>query len=356
MDMLENQENVIDISKAKEKIQDKEELVEVVEESESGEGEKKPFQLDENEPLNEISLKELSSLMHSVKDAVSMAQSTWDASKKEFGLTDTHMKSLYDYNLKNRVEKSEDVPEGSPEYDRFNGLDKITEEEVIEIFGEDSPIIGIEHQITIDRIKTVINDFFSWMTILREYQNVHEAYIRLIDYEEEKEINKLKEIVEKETDDIKKEKMMKSIDNYYYTRNLDFLSEPLHNKTIERIQSIMKDEAKIEYWLEKGRDKLKQLNISEAFILQISNFEKRFLDQKYHKMNNLFLMFFISFICNTDIHDQRNIERSQCVSMVLMLDKLIKNILTPEIKERVLFNIQNLEDQFLDKVEINKMN
>lgn len=310
----------------------------------------KPFQLNEENPLNKMSMQEIAAMLKKVKELVEISQSGWEATRKEFNLNDSHMKALYEFNLNNRDPLPEAIPgdNSEKEYDSNNGLLKITEEDVIRIFGENHPVIGITHDVTKDRIKAIMEEFISWMSILREYSNIHNAYMELIEFQEENEINKLKEIAEKETDEEKKKKALEGIEKYYYIKYFDYLREEVPELTKLHIIKAFHDENKAQYWIEKGRTKLKQLNLPQKFILEISQFEKRFLDEKYHSQNNLLLLYFLSTLNYTQFNSSD--DRSKAVSFVIMMDRFIRNQIKPEMKERILFNIIGLEDQFIDKM------
>ena len=310
----------------------------------------KPFQLNEENPLNKMSMQEIAAMLKKVKELVEISQSGWEATRKEFNLNDSHMKALYEFNLNNRDPLPEAIPGDSSEkeYDPNNGLLKITEEDVIKIFGEDHPVIGITHDVTKDRIKAIMEEFISWMSILREYSNIHNAYMELIEFQEESEINKLREIAEKETDEEKKKKALEGIEKYYYIKYFDYLREEVPELTKLHIIKTFHDENKAQYWIEKGRTKLKQLNLPQKFILEISQFEKRFLDEKYHSQNNLLLLYFLSTLNYTQFNSSD--DRSKAVSFVIMMDRFIRNQIKPEMKERILFNIIGLEDQFIGKM------
>ena len=329
----------------------KDEIAEAVPVEEKAEETKeKPFQLNEENPLNKMSMQEIAAMLKKVKELVEISQSGWEATRKEFNLNDSHMKALYEFNLNNRDPLPEAIPgdNSEKEYDPNNGLLKITEEDVIKIFGEDHPVIGITHDVTKDRIKAIMEEFISWMSILREYSNIHNAYMELIEFQEEDEINKLKEIAEKETDEEKKKKALEGIEKYYYIKYFDYLREEVPELTKLHIIKAFHDENKAQYWIEKGRTKLKQLNLPQKFILEISQFEKRFLDEKYHSQNNLLLLYFLSTLNYTQFNSSD--DRSKAVSFVIMMDRFIRNQIKPEMKERILFNIIGLEDQFIGKM------
>lgn len=300
-----------------------------------------------------IDEKDLGRLLKQVRTLVEFMQNQWDNTRKEFSLTDDHMRALYDYNLKHRALAGEGVDPDDPEqYDRFNGLDAIDEASVVDIFGEDHPIIGVEHTVTIDRIKIVINDFFGWMGSLKEYNNIYEAYTDMLEYNEDLQIKQLSEHIETEEDAEKKAKMVENLDNYYSIKYLDFLKDPLSDDMVERLAKAFSDASKIEYWIGKCRERLKQIQVSPKFILEISQLEKRFLDEKYHNQNNIFLLYFMNLVNYSDLHSTRDTSKSKILCIVVALDRLIKGKWDDEVKDRILSNLNAFEDQFINKLQV----
>ena len=307
---------------------------------------------DEENPINEMTQPQIEAMLKACADTVKMFEESWNITRKEFKLTDTHMKSLYDYNMKHATPMPENLTDDERDkWDHFNGLNDIPQEAVIEIFGNDHPIHGIQMDQTRDRIKLAIQDFFNWLTAKREYTDIYNAYMELIELQEETEIKKLKLIAEKETDPEKKGKMEDAIWNYYYQKNLGFLADVSDEEYIERTVRNFYDSKKLEYYIQRSQDKLKQLNISTAFILEISGFEKRFLEEKYHKLSNILLLHFMQKIIFTNLGDKKNIERTQIVAMVMALDALIGNRMSEDRKNIILLNIRKFEDNFIDRIE-----
>lgn len=304
---------------------------------------------DPENPITAESIEQIGKLLKQVEEMVRIMEAQWNGSKDEFKLIDTHMKQLYQYNESHRTEMPEGLSEEEQDkWDRFNGLDNIPEETVLEIFGEGHPIIGVMHTVTIDRIKDVVNDFFGWMSAMKEYRQIHDAYLQLIELEEEKKINILKLTAEKEEDPEKKIAMEESIKLYYNRKYLEFLAEPMTDEDKNRLAKTFSDAKKIQYLFDRTRTKLKQLNISEKFILEISQFEKRYLPEKYHKCSNIMLLYFMQNIVYADMHDKKGAGRNKVVCMIFGLDGIIRKTWKPEISERIMNNIMAMEDQIID--------
>lgn len=303
---------------------------------------------DNENPLNKESLKNLTSMMRQAAEAVKMMRSVWESDMNEYDVSEDHIKELYQFNIQHRTLKEDFIATKEEEYDEFNGLNEIQMEEVVRIFGEGHKIIGVDISQTIDRIKTVSGDFFAWVTMMRDYQQINDSYMMLLDLEEEKRIMELQKIANEESDPEQKEKMQNSLNIYYRNKYLDFLTDEISERNFKSIIDAFSNERKVEYWIKRTRDKLKQLKLSDKFILEISQFEKRFLEEKYHKASNILLLYFMNKIIYTDLYDKSNIVKAECVSMVLMLDKLVRNKVNEQDKERILNNIKTLLDKFID--------
>jgi len=312
-----------------------------------------PPVLDEKDPLNDTTEAQLTQLIKQIREIVSMLEAQWESSKREFGITDSHMKLLHQYNEENRIPPPEGTTDddiSSGKYDPFNGLDTIPEEKVLEIFGDGHPIIGVQHTVTIDRVKSIVQDFFHWMSSLKEYRQVNDAYMELMETKEDEKIRILQEAVDKEEDPVKKASGEKGLEMYYYQKHLEFLSDPMDSKTSNRIIQAFSDQSKIEYWINKSREKLTQLNISTKFILEISQFEKRFLPERYHHQSNILLLYFMNLLMYSTTYDRKDFDTIKAVAMVLGLDRFVRNTLKPEIREKMLNHILTLEDRFLGKL------
>ena len=147
--------------------------------------------------------------------------------------------------------------------------------------------------------------------------------------------------------------MKSSIDSYYYNKYLDFIAEPLDEKTLKTLSDAWDDEKKVRYWLERSKDKLERLKISPKFIADITNFEKRFLPEEYHDIRNMLLIYFINKVTFNDMGNPKNIERTRVVTFVIAMNNIIDNIATDDTKEKILNNIMTFLDQFINKEEGN---
>lgn len=301
--------------------------------------------------LRNIDDKTLKETLKSVTQMMNVLNEMWEASKSEFGLTDANMRELYQYNLEHRKLKPDDYDEeANGKWDNYNGLDDISAEEVQTIFGETHSIIAPDHPTTVKRIKQSFGEFIEYICAVKEYKELNDTYIQYLELKEEDEMNELRKQAEVEEDPEKKAKMLSSIDDYYKVKTLGFLADPISEKDMERLCKAYTTASTLEYYIERARTKLKSLNISSKIILEISKFENRFMDEKYHKQSNILLLYFLSMVTFCRVDDPHDKTRGLIVSMTIALDNVIRKNWNEKYTKMVMDNIEKFEDQFLDRL------
>lgn len=307
-----------------------------------------------DDPLDDISMENLRELIKEVGNSVKLMKEIWMATQREFHLTKDHMQQLQKYNSDHLTQLKEDATKEEEEaWDRFNGIDSITEEDVEKIFGKEHDIIGVDHEITVSRIKDAMNDLYAYTYATYEFNNVYNGYMQLQETEEEKKVQELREIADQQTDPDLQQKMYAELDKYYYRKRLKFLADPdiIDNVVKNRIANALKDENKIDYWMNRSRDKLKRMGISPTSIMQVWNFEKRFLDEKYHRIDNILETYFLS-ICTYCKPDEPNDRfRNMVVCMVFAIDQIVRKIMPEDIKQEVMHNIITFEEMMLEYIK-----
>lgn len=348
-----------DVEKAAESeisaIEDSNETVEQTKEADNEEDHDKEVAkqmgIDPENPLSKESMDNIKKIMKSAEQALSTFQELWLADAKEYKVTREHLIELHKWNMDHRVPLPEGADETTEkEYDPANGLASITEEECLRIFGEGHPVIGIEHTITIDRITDIYHDWYAFVSAQQEYKEIVNAYNELMELQEEQSIQALKEAAEKEPDPDNKAKMLASIDQYYSNKYVGFMKEPLDDTTKNRIINVLKDGSKAQYLIKRTKDRLKQMNISPNAILEISQFEKRFMDEKYHKCNQCILVYFMNNIVYSNISDKNDIKRARAICLLFALDGIIKGTMKPDKQSEIIENLQAYCDQLIDIV------
>ena len=305
---------------------------------------------DEDEPITPNTLRDLRNMLRQVGDVVQIFESTWMATKQRFALSNDNMKELFAYNNNHRYPKPDPMPEGET-YDEFNGLDNMTDEEIEKIFGAEHEIYGVDHNVTIQRIKEACTDLNQWTSTLAEYKDIYNQFMILGELNEEKEIEKLKVILEKETDPAKKEALENSIKKYYYYKNLEFMAEPLTEDKKKRLLEAYSNKDKITYWMKRSEDKLHQMNVSAKFILEISQFEKRFMEYKYHKCSNFILLYFMNLVTFCDVNRKSDPDRPKVQSIVFALNSIVMKNINEERTKAIISNLEKFLDQVIDDID-----
>lgn len=308
---------------------------------------------DPDNPLNAANEYQIKNMLSNLGDTIRSVGSLWESTKTELKITQDHINELKAFNTNHVKPMPENLTdEEKEEWNPFNGLDELTDDDISRIFGEEHPLSGhfTPLSLAIDRCNEVMNTLNTYINLLAEYRNIHEAYMSLIENEEARNIEILKETMEKETDPDKKAAMQKSLDSYYNHKTLGFLAEPLSDKEIERFVNSYCNEKTIEYWIKRTRDKLKRLKLNDRAILEISQFEKRFLPEKYWKVNNMLLLYFLNLVTYCDPDNKKDDKRIKVIDMIIVLDKIIRNTCTEEYKNGILENIMKFDDQFIDKI------
>lgn len=306
--------------------------------------------LGDDEEITEQKLNQIGRLIRTVAQQLRAVQGVWESTAHEFGLNNSTMKAIYTWNVNNRDELSPDATDEEKEnYDKCNGIDKITEEEVENIFGKGHEIIGVAHTQTIDRIKSCLNEYIGWISCLKEYQNITRAYGFLQNEYDEQNIKKLQEVCDAETDPELKANQQKSIDMYHSYKYLSFLRDEHDERDINRIAKVFTDANKIDYWIKRTRTKLTQMNISQMFIPEIAQFEKG-LDEKYHHLSGITLLYFSQLIVYCNCHDEKSIRRSKVIFMFNALDSVVRKTLPPDKINLIKENVCAMLDLFVDRI------
>lgn len=309
------------------------------------------LKLQEGERLTDEKIEQFEKLLNTIKDQVKMMEEIWRITMKEFNINSDILNKLDTYNREHRIPMPENLSDEEKEkWDRFNGLDNITEEEAINIFGEGSNVIGITHDITKNRIKEIAQDGFNYTETIIEYNKIVNEYNRLLEESHIADMEELKIIMENETDPEKKEILKNAIDQYWANRYLDFLATPLVANDREWFIKTFNNKEKFKYCLNRAMEKLEKLNINTNFIYEIAKFESRFLDEKYDKIHNMLLLYFVrtAAYCDPSIKSHEGCRRVAC--MFMAIDSIVRDTAKPEVKERILNNIYAFEDQLIDSI------
>lgn len=297
-------------------------------------------------------MRQMASMLKTAKSMIEIMEATWISTRDEFAITENQIARVIEFNNEHRDPKPEepekDANGNEIEYDEFNGLRHLTMENVIEIFGADSPIIGMDLTHTIDRVRSAAGAFYSLYDAYRNYNTYNGELTKLIEEYEEENIRELRRIATEDPDPAKREKATRAVEDHDTIRLLRFLpgvKNPAKPEQIQKLRDAFNDEGRIQYTLERCREYLKTLRIPEKFILEVSSFEKRFLPEEYWDRNNMLLLYFMSTVVFEKATANEEVGK-RVRSFVVMMDRLVRNDLPEDVRTEILANIRTFEDLF----------
>ena len=321
--------------------------------------EKKPEEIEDHDEMMDYleehyTMEQVMQVYKHAKEILQIMESTWKSTVLTYKVNHEQIERLVQINRERRTAKPEtpilDKDGKEIPYDPCNGVLTMTEQEVVDLFGEDHPIIGVTHELTLDRIHEVYEDFYNWAHALQEFREIDRMYIEYTDAKEAEQLQILKESAEKEEDPERKHVIELAIRQYYNKIYLAFLAEPI---PMERIQSVVQrlgNAEKAQYILKRAADKLKQMKVSAQFIPEIVKFESTFLPEEYHCCDGVLLLYFCDMIVHCDVHDAKDQNRNNAIYMTIMLDRFIRNMLKDDVKEQIKQNLLVFEQKFVDLV------
>lgn len=288
------------------------------------------------------------------REILQILEATWKSTVVTYKIEHTHIEKLTQFNIEHRDPKPE-VPEKDENgkdivYDPCNGLKKLTEQDCIDIFGEDHPIIGVTHELTLDRVHDAYEDFYNWSNALHEFREIDKAYVEYTDEKEAEQLKILQEAAATEEDPVKAKSINEAITQYYNKIYLEFLTDPISSIRIDNIVNRLSNADKAQYILKRAVEKLRQMKISAQFIPEIVKFESTFLPEEYSVCDGVLLMYFCDLITYCDISNTRDNDRNNAIYMTVMIDRYIRNLLKPDVKERIKNNIIEFENNFINLV------
>lgn len=312
--------------------------------TESSEDESKNAIKDEQETI-----KQLRMFLQLAGNTIHEMESKWRMVSSQLKLTNKIVKELYDYNGAHAVPLPEEATaEAHVQYDHFNGLDNLTQEELVNIFGEDHNLVKGDIKENIKIIKNAMGLFINWLASLKEYKEAHKEYENILDAEQEKNIELLKNLLENTPEDSPdRENIQKALDSYYDKLYLNFLSTPLTIEAVQRLVNVYNNEEKFEYWQTRAAEKLKQIGVIPLTIVELGGFEKNFLEEKYHKYSNMLALYVMNLAryARNDDPSPENMKRKILI-ITSTIHKMIEGNMPDEQKEKILANIRSFLDQF----------
>lgn len=194
----------------------------------------------------------------------------------------------------------------------------------------------------------------------RQVQEIEEEIHQLIDddvmrktsKEYSDHLDEKKQELEKELEMTKDEKEKKriiaqitEIENYKDFKFLFKRIKKYGDKELESIKEGFFDNAKSSYTMNKFRTKLGQLKYDPKIYLSLLNLEEKYLDEKYHVFNNLFLFNVVRYVAYTDTNKK---EDRQCVSALIsnLLNLVYNKFSSDVVRAGFIHMICDCLDQF----------
>lgn len=295
---------------------------------------------------------DLQDMIHMIKEMMIAFEMIWNDTRTTYELTSDQMVKVSQYNKANRDPKPDDydednLKEDEEPYDQFNGINKMTKDDVLSIFGEGHKIISpLDHDVTIQHIKEAAEELTNYVTARENYHQTTRAYLMLIDMREDYELSKLEKEMEDKSPE-EQEIIKTNVEKIKSQKNIDFLPEIFTKEDNDYIVKAQKDEKKIQYLFNRTIDKMDRLGFSKGMILEFNNFEKRYLPEEYHDLNNLLLTYLLKMIAYSNPSNPNDEKINQARLILLAVDGIVRNTLVEERKQRVLDNII----KFCDKID-----
>lgn len=231
---------------------------------------------------------------------------------------------------------------GTPKYDEY------VREAAIDALENINRVIESEKEV--EDLKAdadnVVKEYASYLTSDKYYE------------ENMKRIAKLKEDLEKEQDPTMKKKiqgMIEALENRY---TLQFMFKRLNemgDKEVERLVTIFFDDNRSRYVMTRYKNKAKALGYNPDIYKYFLNMEEKYLEEKYHVFDNLFLFVVINFIAYIDTYNTRDKMYGQAIinSMANTVYEKFPNEKTKKdflnIMRQVLDFFENYREEFNEK-------
>ena len=181
---------------------------------------------------------------------------------------------------------------------------------------------------------------------IKEYHD----YMNSTEYEEErlKSIERMKKEVEEEKQKEKPEyQKIRKLENEITLKESRYTLSFIESKylTVDKITDAFFTNQKSDYMMRKFIDKCKQIHMDPRIYHYFFSIEEKYLEEKYHPFNNLYLFRVMQFISHADAHQREN----QIRMIISTLSNLIfDSFVSEDAKNTFLDSIRKFLDQFID--------
>lgn len=187
--------------------------------------------------------------------------------------------------------------------------------------------------------------------ILKDYME----YLNSPELEKKKEdrLQLLKKQAENEQDEYQKGKILKMISIMENSKSLAFLVERFSSygkKEVNKIEDLFFHEARGSYIIDRYKKKIPKFGFDAKLYRYYFNLEERFLEEKYHPFNNLFLFCYMRFVAHADPYNKMDKIYVQAVTSAIANLIYHKNG-DSESEKELLDIIRLVDDNFVDHAE-----
>lgn len=175
------------------------------------------------------------------------------------------------------------------------------------------------------------------------------AYISSDEYLEKRKarLKKMREEIEAQEDSSNKRRSLRELNAMENADSLEFLYDHIRevgDKEIKNITDIFFHSARSKAVMEKFKSRMKRYGYKETAFQQFFNIEEKFLPEKYHVFNNLFLFNAMRFVSFSNPEDKA--DGVECSALLLKMHNLMNHTLGEKKKEEFIAFIEKYLDQF----------
>ena len=166
-------------------------------------------------------------------------------------------------------------------------------------------------------------------------------------------LNKMKELAELETDEVKKANMKRMISSMEQADNMEFIFTRFYNDAVKESDSVLVaffDDRRGSYVIDRYKKKVSKFGFDPKLYKYFFNIEENFLDEKYHPFNNLFLFYYMRFIAYADPYDKTDKLFVQSVTSALA-NMIYHRFNSKTEEQKFIHVIEKFEDYFMDKYD-----
>ena len=243
---------------------------------------------------------------------------------------DSAIRILNDSNL-NNVEAIKTSKETNDEYSDKPLLDYIKH-------------VFVEIKKSSDEIQKLESEKASLIKNVDEISENYFNYINSEEYQQKKleKLENLKKDSDNETDPIKKKAILKMIEGMENSETLDFLFKRLlenPEKEAKNIKDTYFNDRRSSLIMQKFSARLPRYGYNPNIYKMFFNLEEKFLDEKYHDLNNVFLFGVMRFISYSDTNNKN--DNLYVSSILVKIYNLVYHM----------FGTQNMEDKFIEIIK-----